>query len=539
MRAEANGRDTGSLRALDLKNLPLADARFAFRAGATETEVRFELPIEIRNSIARIEMLGEGSAGAVALLDERGKRRRVGLVFGGTTDQAQPLLAPNYYLSRALSPYAEVREGKGAVADAVAQLLNEQVSVLVFADVGALDRETLAKVTSFVEKGGVLLRFAGSRLAAGNDDLVPVRLRRGGRNLGGTLSWDTPRTFSPFTRESPFFGLDDPGRSRRAPPDPRRARRRPRREDLGGARRTARRSSRPASAARASSCSSTSPPTRPGRTCRSPACSSTCCAASSRSPARPRTSAPRRATPRPRPSPPRLVLDGFGVYISPPPTARPVSRRHAERASRRASARLLRPGRCKPRRQCARAGRQARAPRRRAAQRAGRAARRREDHRPARPAPRRPRSLRFSSTRSPRSGSAAIWRTCSARMRRAGAAAAIVLLAAALLAPPAARAQSARRIRRRRSAGGDRNRRSSRGSPMWSPATPRPTRPARPGLVGPDAGAREPHGARARRADRHRPRARRARLLSPALLADRAEPAACRARPRSAGSTPS
>ena len=67
-----------------------------------------------------------------------------------------------------------------------------------------------ARSTAFVERGGVLLRFAGSRLAAGNDDLVPVRLRRGGRNLGGTLSWDTPRTFSPFTRESPFFGLPIP-----------------------------------------------------------------------------------------------------------------------------------------------------------------------------------------------------------------------------------------------------------------------------------------------------------------------------------------
>ena len=210
VRAEANGRDSGTLRALDLKNLPLADARFAFQPAATETSVRFELPIEIRNSIARIEVLGEGSAGAVALLDERGKRRRVGLVFGGTTDQAQPLLAPTYYLSRALSPYAEVREGRGGVADAVSQLLNEQVSILVFADVGALDRETLAKVTAFVERGGVLLRFAGSRLAAGNDDLVPVRLRRGGRNLGGTLAWDTPRTLAPFTRESPFFGLDLP-----------------------------------------------------------------------------------------------------------------------------------------------------------------------------------------------------------------------------------------------------------------------------------------------------------------------------------------
>ncbi|MXQ10408.1 DUF4159 domain-containing protein [Microvirga makkahensis] len=210
VRAEPNGRDSGTLRALDLKNLPLADMRFSFEPDATETTVAFDLPTEIRNAIARIEILGEGSAGAVNLIDERGKRRRVGLVFGGTADQSQPLLSPLYYIERALSPYSEIRLGRGGVADAVNQLIEEQVSVLVFADVGGLDRETMDRVTEFVENGGLLLRFAGSRLAAGNDELVPVRLRRGGRSLGGSLSWDTPKTFAPFTRESPFFGLSVP-----------------------------------------------------------------------------------------------------------------------------------------------------------------------------------------------------------------------------------------------------------------------------------------------------------------------------------------
>ena len=210
VRAEPNGRDGGTIRALDLKNLPLADARFAFTPNATETSVTFDAPTEIRNAMARIEILGESSAGAVNLVDERGKRRRVGLVFGGTIDQAQPLLSPVFYIERALTPYAEIRTGHGGVADAVNQLVDEQVSILVLADVGGLDRETLARVTSFVESGGMLLRFAGSRLAAGNDPLVPVHLRRGGRTLGGTLSWDTPKTFAPFPRESPFFGLAVP-----------------------------------------------------------------------------------------------------------------------------------------------------------------------------------------------------------------------------------------------------------------------------------------------------------------------------------------
>ena len=210
VRAEPNGRDTGILRASDLKGLPLAEAPYSFPPGGTETSGRFDLPMEVRNTIARVDIAGEASAGAVALFDERGRRRRVGLVSGASADQAQPLLAPTFYLARALGPYAELREAPGGVADAISTLLDQQISVLVLADVGTLDRDAHAKVEAFVQKGGLLLRFAGTRLAGGNDDLVPVRLRRGGRNLGGALSWDAPKTFAPFGRESPFFGLTVP-----------------------------------------------------------------------------------------------------------------------------------------------------------------------------------------------------------------------------------------------------------------------------------------------------------------------------------------
>ncbi|WP_407519421.1 DUF4159 domain-containing protein [Methylobacterium oryzisoli] len=212
VRAEANGREAGAVRAVDAKGLALAEGPFAFAGGATEAEVGFDLPVEIRNAIARFEIVGERSAAAVTLADERGRRRRVGLVFGGTADQAQPLLSPAYYLSRALSPFADVQEPRGGkgVAESSGQMLDAQVSVLVLADVGALDPATLERVSGFVEKGGLLLRFAGPRLAAGSDDLVPVRLRRGGRVLGGALSWDSPKTLAPFAPESPFSGLKPP-----------------------------------------------------------------------------------------------------------------------------------------------------------------------------------------------------------------------------------------------------------------------------------------------------------------------------------------
>jgi hypothetical protein len=210
VRAEPNGRDSGTLRAVDLKGLPLADTAFAFEPGATETQARFTLPIEVRNAIARVDVMGEASAGAVALFDERGRRRRVGIVSGAGADQAQPLLAPTYYITRALAPYADIREAPGGVADAIVTLLDQQISALVLADIGTLDRDSLRRVAEFVEKGGLLVRFAGTRMAGGSDELVPVRLRRGGRNLGGALSWDAPRTFAPFGRESPFYGLGLP-----------------------------------------------------------------------------------------------------------------------------------------------------------------------------------------------------------------------------------------------------------------------------------------------------------------------------------------
>jgi hypothetical protein len=55
-----------------------------------------------------------------------------------------------------------------------------------------------------------LVRFAGPRLAASDDDLIPVRLRRGGRVLGGSLSWDKPQPLAAFSRESPFGGMPVP-----------------------------------------------------------------------------------------------------------------------------------------------------------------------------------------------------------------------------------------------------------------------------------------------------------------------------------------
>jgi hypothetical protein len=56
----------------------------------------------------------------------------------------------------------------------------------------------------------MLVRFAGPRLEQGGDELLPVALRRGGRSLGGSLSWSTPQPLAQFEEASPFRGLAVP-----------------------------------------------------------------------------------------------------------------------------------------------------------------------------------------------------------------------------------------------------------------------------------------------------------------------------------------
>ena len=106
----------------------------------------------------------------------------------------------------------------------------------------------LDAITQFLDNGGVLLRFAGTRLAAGDDTLTPAALRRGGRLLGGALSWESPRHIAPFETGIPFFGLAAPDEvtvTRQVLAEP----------DTGLAEKT--RSSPPCAAARVSSCCST------------------------------------------------------------------------------------------------------------------------------------------------------------------------------------------------------------------------------------------------------------------------------------------
>ena len=210
LRAQGGSIENGMVNAIDLKGLPLGEAPFAFKAGDLETEATINLPVEIRNDVARLDIAGERSAGSVQLLDKRWRRRTVGIVSGSAADRSQPLIGASYYLSRALNPFADVRLAEGAApAEAITRFLGQNLPMLVLADVGN-NAEARERLDKWIENGGVLVRFAGPHLAGASDDLVPVKLRRGGRILGGSLSWEKPQQLAPFAREGPFNGMPVP-----------------------------------------------------------------------------------------------------------------------------------------------------------------------------------------------------------------------------------------------------------------------------------------------------------------------------------------
>jgi hypothetical protein len=213
-RPAARAETTRTVIASDERGRLVASAEARFAGDSRQATATFDLPLELRNRITRVSVQGDTTAASVALLDSRWQRRPVGLVTESAQADAQPLLSEVYYLERALAPYAEISRGN------LGELLAQDRAVIALADRGALRADLRNRARAWVERGGVLLRFAGPKLAreltgpeARQGDgapLLPVRLRRGGRALSGTMSWGSPPKLAPFPTDSPFAGLSIP-----------------------------------------------------------------------------------------------------------------------------------------------------------------------------------------------------------------------------------------------------------------------------------------------------------------------------------------
>lgn len=202
MRVLAMGPDpAGILRQLDQIDLRFED-------NATTAQTAIEMPSELRARVTRFELEGIRSAGGVALSDDSLRRREIAMIASQQSSEGLDLLSPLHYLTQVLIPTSEFVEGP------LLTVIPANPDVIILADVVALTDFEKAELTKWIEKGGLLLRFAGPHMAASQlgrdaeDPLLPVRLRGGGRSIGGAMSWDQAKTLAPFTEGSPFYGLE-------------------------------------------------------------------------------------------------------------------------------------------------------------------------------------------------------------------------------------------------------------------------------------------------------------------------------------------
>ncbi|MGH1463862.1 MAG: DUF4159 domain-containing protein [Cognatishimia sp.] len=188
----------------------LARGSLTFERGAQLATTEFALPAELRGRVSRFQIEDVASAGATYLTDNSIRRREVALVATREDREGLQLLSPIHYLRQALVETAEVIEGS------IPDILPANPDVIVLADVATLAPSEEEALIAWAEAGGLLLRFAGPQMAASDlsrnaeHPLMPVRLRAGGRSVGGAMSWGDPKAVAPFDPDGPFFGLAIP-----------------------------------------------------------------------------------------------------------------------------------------------------------------------------------------------------------------------------------------------------------------------------------------------------------------------------------------
>jgi len=182
----------------------------AFTESATRIPVQFSLPAELRERVSRFDIVGQTSAAGVSLTGNSLLRREVALISEGADREGLELLSPLHFIARAYAPSAELLSGD------LTTLLPANPDLVVLADIAKLSTTEETALGQWVAEGGLLLRFAGPRLATSDlsrtteHPLMPVRLRAGGRTVGGAMSWGAPKSLAAFAPNSPFFGLEIP-----------------------------------------------------------------------------------------------------------------------------------------------------------------------------------------------------------------------------------------------------------------------------------------------------------------------------------------
>lgn len=182
------------------------------------TEAEIPLPSDITNSIQSVGIEGIESAATIFQTGARWQQRKVGVIV--SSGDSPVLLSDRYFfLDRAISPYADVTYAP------LGKLLEGGMDILVVAGpISGLGSQYNA-LERWLRDGGMLVRFAGDSTTEVEPEFLPVTLRLGNRDFGGSMSWEKPKRLLAFPETSPFSGITIPeeitvNRQLLAEPDP-------------------------------------------------------------------------------------------------------------------------------------------------------------------------------------------------------------------------------------------------------------------------------------------------------------------------------
>ena len=151
--------------------------------------------------ISSLRMMGVAGAGGVWLRPLSKGSAVIGIpatVSGASNDGYEDAA---FYLKRAVEKFATVEIGT------IDQLLEKKVGILFLPDIAEFAPATLNALKIWIDKGGILLRFGGKRMAdAPENILTPVTLKTGLRSLTGDMTWTKPAHLAIFPETSPFAG---------------------------------------------------------------------------------------------------------------------------------------------------------------------------------------------------------------------------------------------------------------------------------------------------------------------------------------------
>ncbi|MGL4488048.1 MAG: DUF4159 domain-containing protein, partial [Rhizobiaceae bacterium] len=201
-----------TIAAFDSKGRRVGETTVGFAPGELSANARLTAPFELRNDIQSLTIQDERLAGATFVMDDDLKRKRVAILSNGDDDQANPILASSYYVRKALEPFADIVVPQSReLSAALTEVLETRPSIIVMADIASVPESDAPQLEKWLQGGGVIIRFAGPRLAAATpDQFLPVFLRNGERALGGSMSWTVPQEIAEFSKDGPFATLKMP-----------------------------------------------------------------------------------------------------------------------------------------------------------------------------------------------------------------------------------------------------------------------------------------------------------------------------------------